>query len=73
MGEIKPWNPASSPLLAMLLLLLASPTSAPSPLLAMLLLLLASPTAAEFLTPLPDHADVLLPDLCHKATVMSCT
>merc|ERR1719400_648419 len=38
----------------------------------LLLLLLASLTSAEFLTPVLDHDDATLPDLCHQDTVMSC-
>merc|ERR1712226_634215 len=38
----------------------------------LLLLLLASLTSAEFLTPVLDHDDATLPDLCHQDTAMSC-
>merc|ERR1712001_340618 len=38
----------------------------------LLLLLLASLTSAEFLTPVHEHDNGKLPDLCHQDTVMSC-
>ena len=38
-----------------------------------LLLFLVSLSSAEFLTPVPDHENFTLPDLCQEDTVLSCT